>query len=800
MIKNYFKIAWRSVLKNKLYSFINFSGLAIGITCCILIGEYIVDEISYDKFNINANRIARVTMEYSSGGTVNQYAQTGTKVGPQFKRSFPEIEDFTRLMKFQRVISYRDKLFSEKNFLYADPSFFRIFSFPFVEGNPSDALSSTDKIVLTQSAAKKYFGNDEAIGKIVKVNDRNFSVSAVVKDVPGNSQIQFAYVIAFNNLDAAATEQWWTANYITYLLLHNKDDINKVQQKITAYMKTGSVRQEYGAEGSDYLTYHIEPFTWVHMHSALDGLEPNGSIIYIYILGVIALLILAIACVNYTNLSTAQAAGRSAEIGIRKVMGALRYQLFAQFISESLLITSLAAIAALLLSTQLFPLFNSITGKHLSGSMMFQPMPLLYIFLGILFIGFAAGVYPSLILSGTVIIKILKAGFSLSSSGKGVRKWLIMFQFVISVFLIIATIIILQQINYIRNKNLGYDKEHILELPIESRVSQSYYAIKKQVSLLPQVQSVSGAYSSPVLAEWGDDITTDNGYGKIKLPITAIPVDLDFIKTLNMKILAGSDYTMADLQQLDESNKNNNPQYAYMLNETALKKIGWSLQQAIGKTISVSGSRPGVVKAVVKDFNFQSMHEPIGPLMIFLDTQWVRNMFVKVSGSNISNTVQQIEKIWKDRVPYRPFEYRFLDDEFESLYKTEQHTAQLFSIFSGLAILLACLGLFGLTAFTTVQRTKEIGIRKVLGANVTSIVSALSKDFMKLVLLAFMIASPVAYYFMHQWLGGFAYRISISWLVFAVAGIAALLIALVTVCFHAIKAAIANPVKSLRTE
>lgn len=795
MIRNYFKIAFRNLAKNKLYAFINLFGLTLGITCCILIGAYIFDELGYDKFHVRADRIVRTSMEYSTGGSVEKYAMVGTKAGPQFKRTFPEVEDYVRVMKYPRVIGYGDKLFTEENFLYADTSFFKIFSFAFVEGNSAGALNRNDKIVLSQSAAKKYFGKEEALGKVLKVNDKNFSVSAITEDVPGNSQVQYDYVIAYNNLSAAATEQWWTANNITYLLLRDKEDIVKVQQKITAYMKTGEVREEYGAEGNDYLTYNLEPLTDVHLRSTLEGFEPNGSITYIYILAIIAVLILAIACANYTNLATAQAVSRNAEIGIRKVMGALRYQLFIQFICESVLIAIVAVMAALLLSTQLFPVLNTITGKQLSAFLLFGWKSLLFLFMGTGLIGFAAGAYPAILLSGSGIVKILKAGFSMS--GRGLKKSLIVFQFAISVFLIIATTVIVQQISYIRSKNPGYDKEHVLALPIDSRSKLDYEGLKNEVKLLKDVNSVSGAYSSPVQVLWGDAINADNGQEKISLSINAIPVDLDFIETLGIKLAAGSDYTRADLQQLME---NNSGQYAYMLNETAVKKIGWTPEQAIGKTISVGEARPGVVKAVVKDFNFQSMHEPIGPLMLFLEPQWVRNMYLKISGHHIPATLRQIQAKWEARIPYRPFEYRFLDDEFNNLYTAEQIIAKLFAVFSSIAILLACLGLFGLAAFTTVQRTKEIGVRKMLGASVSGIVALLSKDFAKLVLVASLIAFPMAWLAMTRWLQGFTYRVDISGWVFVAAASGALLIALITVSFQAIKVALANPVKSLRTE
>jgi len=801
MLKTYFKIGWRNIRKNKLYSFINLTGLTVGITCCILIGLYISDEISYDRFHVNADRIVRVTMQYGSSGTINDVAQTGTKVGPQFKRTFPAVEDYVRTMKYARVVARNNKLFDEKNFLYADASFFKIFSFPLIKGDAANALNTTDKIVLTESAAKKYFGNEDAIGRTLRVGDsKDFIVSGIAKDVPGNSQIKFDFVTSFNNLNAAKTEQWWTANYVTYLLLHDKSQVNLLQQNITAYMQTDAVRKEAELKGNDFLTYYIQPLTKVHLYSSLEGFEPNGSITYVYILAIIGILILTIACVNYTNLATAQSAGRSAEIGIRKVMGAVKWQLFGQFIGESLLITFIAVVFALFISMQLLPLFNSITGKQLTASSLLQIQPLLSIILGGVIIGFLAGAYPALALSNTVITKILKAGFSFSTSGTGLRKSLIVFQFVISIFLIISTIIVLQQVKFIQQKDLGYDKERIIVLPVDSKmhVDNIYESLKKQITLVPGVSSVSGSYDLPTFIQWGDGINADDGTGKKSLSLNALPVDLDFIKTMGMKIVTGSDYTAADLKLLDTSDNGKNFHYTYMLNETAVKKLGWTPQQAIGKTIDKGVT--GTVKAVVKDFHFASMHQPIGPLVLFLDRSEVFNMYIKVSGNNLPSMIQQLQSIWKERVPFRPFEYHFLDEDYNSLYKSEQTTAKVFTVFSALAILLACLGLFGLAAFTTVQRTKEIGIRKVLGASLGNIAAMLSSHFIKLVAISILIASPVAWWACNKWLQDFAYRIPVEWWVFILAGIIAITITVITVSYHALKAATANPAKSLRTE
>ncbi|HUM47781.1 MAG TPA: ABC transporter permease, partial [Chitinophagales bacterium] len=470
MLKNYFKVAIRSLRKNKLYSFINIAGLTLGIASCILIGLYIHDEINYDRFHANGERIVRATMEYSSAGTVNQVATTGTKVGPQLKRVFPAIEEFTRTYKATRVVSYEGKQFEEKNVLYADSSFLKVFSFPLLQGSTATALNNIGKVVITSDIAKKYFGSEEAIGKTLQIgNNAIFEVTGVAAAVPGNSQIQFDFLASFNNLDVSKSEEWFTANYITYFLLHDKDHLAMVQQQVNAYMLT-DVKKELNFEGGDYLIYNLQRFTEVHLHSSLEGFEPNGNITYLYILGIIALLILAIACVNYTNLAIAQFSGRSGEIGIRKVMGAIRSQLFAQFIGESIFLSVIALMLAVVVSIQLLPVSNAITGKHFSAGILFQPITISMIVLLGLLIGLMAGAYPALILSNTGIIKILKSGFSFSTSGGTVKKSLIVFQFVISIFLITSTIIILQQLSFIRNKNLGYDKTRIVVVPVDGKM------------------------------------------------------------------------------------------------------------------------------------------------------------------------------------------------------------------------------------------------------------------------------------------------------------------------------------------
>jgi putative ABC transport system permease protein len=794
MLKNYFKIAVRHLQRNKLYALVNILGLAVGVASCLLIGLYIWHEKSFDRFHNNAERIARVTWQYNFGDADNETANTGTRVGPDFQRRFPEVQAYTRLLKYPRVVGYGTQLFEEKAFLYADSAFFTMFSFPLLKGSASDVLGAPDQLVITQKAAKKYFGNEDPLGKVVHVGgNKDFLITGVAADAPENSQIQFDFVASFSSLNAAKTEKWNEANYITYLLLNSERSFPALQQKINAYINQVA-KEEMQLQGNQFMAYHLEPLTNVHLHSKLDGFEPNGNIVYIYIMAIVAVLILLIACVNYTNLATAQSAKRSAEISMRKVMGAEKSQVFKQFMSESFLLSVIAVIIALVLSAFLLPYFNQISGKNLPVSSLFSTGVLLALLGSSVVIALAAGAYPALILSGAKLINVLKAGFTFTGSAN-LRKSLIVFQFVISIFLIVATIIILQQLNFIRNKDLGYSKEQVLVLPVDRQMSERYDDIKKALAVQPGVVSIGGAYEEPTHIDWTDGITTKENK---TLSVNALPVDEDFIKTMGVTIIAGNDYNQTDILQFDTTNDGANLRYNYMLNESAVKALGWTPEQAVGKTISKN--RDGIVKAVVKDFHFRSLHESIHPLLIFMDKRMVGSLFIKIAGENISNTLQNLEKIWKQRVPHRPFEYHFLDEDYAKLYVTEQRTAGVFTAFSSLAIMLACLGLFALTAYTMVRRTKEIGIRKVLGATLSDILLLVSKDFLFLIGIALLIATPVAFWAADRWLQSFQYRINLQWWVFATAGLTTVFIAFFTISLQAIKTALASPVKSLRTE
>jgi len=797
MLKNYFKTAFRNLWKNKTSSLINIFGLTIGLSCCLLIGLYIQHELSYDNFERNGDRIARVIMEYKfDGGTEMKKGNfTSVRVAPVFKKTFPEITDAVRMSLGSPTVKYKDKLISEKRFMFADPSFFNIFSFKLLSGDPSKALAAPKQVVVTESTAKRYFGNENPIGKTLQAGSDTslYQVTGVIQDCPSNSQVKFDFLASFSSLDLIGYEKtYWDANYTTYFLLKDEASIARLQAKITPFMKT-----EMQGQGAT-VDFLLEPFKSIHLHSEFDGFEPNNSITYVYILEAVTLMILAIACFTYINLNTARSIERAREVGVRKVIGADNKQLFWQFIGESMLICAIAALLSIIAAMLLLPAFNNLAEKQLQISSLLSWQFAGFAVSLVLVISLLAGSYPALILSNFQPVKVLKGSFKNTGSGQWVRKSLTVFQFAISVVLIISTFIIQKQLSYIQNKKLGYDRNHVVVLPFSGQLLPKLQLIKDQLKTNTSILSISRCSSPPVNIVGGYNMRSDAMPENQQIAVTADPIDEDFIPTVGLQLVAGENLTQQDMKDIGhDDSKGQANTYHFILNESAAKQLGWSPQEAIGKRMYMSQSRPGYVRGVVKDFVFESMHTTIKPVVLFPE-RWSRFLLVKVKGNNLQQTISFMESKWKELVPSKPFEYHFMDDDFNRLYSSEIRLGKVLNIFAGIAIALACLGLLGLSAYSTKQRVKEIGIRKVLGASVVNIATILSTDFVKLVIIAILVSTPIAWWGMHKWLQDFVYRIDISWITFLFAGLAAMAIAVVTVSFQAIKAALSNPVKSLR--
>ena len=794
MIKIYFKIAFRNLKREKLLSVINILGLATGIACCLLISMYIFQEKSYDRFHQNADRIVRTTMELSFNGNLTKVPVTGTKVLPEFRRVFPEVESGVRTYPVTTVLQAGDKLFSEKQFVYSTPEFFDVFSFKLLEGNPREVLNKPAQLVLTVSAAKKYFGDGKVIGETLRINnDKDYVVAGIVEDCPVNSQIKFNVLASWSSLTDPVynVESWADASHYTYLLLKKPGMHKELEKKIAAYFK--SQNKDYGVDGKDYLNIRVQPLTDVHLKAVVDGgFEPGGDYRYVYIFSIVALLILLIASANYVNLTTARASDRAKEVGVRKVVGASRKQLFSQFISESFITVFVALLFGMLLVKFFLPAFNMMAGKQLVFSSMLNTAPLLAVGIILLAIGFFGGIYPALILSGFNPIKTLKGNLRLSSSGIGLRKSLFVIQFFISVALIVSTLVIQSQLSFIQDKKLGYNNDHVLVLRGDDMVLSKMSSIKTELLSNSNIKGVTTCNQTPTFVPGKYNLHLDNK----EIIIGGIRVDKDFIPTMGMNIVNGSNFTIAE-QEAAFTNTDT-IQRPVIINEAAVRSFGWSANDAIGKTFKFQ-DRNSIVKAVVKDFHFTSLHETINPIVIFLSSR-TGKILVKLSGTDIAQSLVHLKTKWSEFAPHLPFEYEFLDEQFDKLYSAETRTGKIFYAFALLAIGLASLGLLGLVTFSAQQRTKEIGIRKVLGASIIGIITLLSKDFLRLIAIATVIAIPVSWWAMNKWLQDFAYRVNISWQTFLVAGLIALLIALLTLSFQTIRAAMVNPVKSLRTE
>jgi putative ABC transport system permease protein len=811
MIKNYFKIAWRNLAKYKFISFINLFGLTVGLTCCLLITTYIINELSYDKYNKNAENIYRVTRSFNNAdGVVSLNLSTiSPPFGYYLPTDFPEIKKMTRLLNNGTVgFKYKEKLISEPDVYFADENLFDVFTLDVIKGNPATALKDPFSVMLTEDVAKKYFGNEDPINKVLRADNQfDVKVTGIYKPFPANSHMHPGVLVSFSTLKDSAVygaenlrTNWGNNSFFTYLLLPPHYNIKNMLARFPSFIDKRMAGQEYvGQQASKFTKLNLQKLTDIHLYSHTDyEAEPNGDISRVYIFSAIALFILLIACINYMNLSSARSALRAKEIGIRKVIGARRKELIFQFLSESVMIAWAAIIIAFVCLYFTLPWLNKISAQELSLSILMKWQVLVPLFLTPFIVGIISGIYPALFMSSFQPVKTLKGLFKAGGGSISFRKVLVVAQFAISIVLIITTIIVFQQLRYMQETSLGYDKEHLITLPYYNSINTEYETFRNELLHNANIKDVARSSRIPtgrLLDASGASAMVGDSLRPVTADIKFVAADYDFIPTYGVHVVAGRNFSRA--YGLDTTN--------FILNEAAIKAIGWkTAHEAVGKDFQY-GSRKGHIIGVIADFHFESLHQKIVPIVLAnpptsaTDSRF-NNLSVKVAAKNIPGALASVEKVWKKYLPEFPYRYTFLDEKFNKLYESEQRQGTIFTVFACIAIFIACLGLFGLSAFSITQRVKEIGVRKVLGANVSSIVALLSKDFLKLVLIAAVIAFPVAWYAMTHWLRDFAYRINIHWWVFVLAAILASVVALVTVSFQAIKAAVANPVKSLRTE
>jgi len=791
MIKNYFKIAFRNLWRHRTFSFINIMGLTVGLTAFFLIFMYVKFELSYDTFNSKADRIYRVVADLKTPSETLHTSGPAWAVGPNVKDEFPEVESFVRVSGGSLLVRKGDIKFQEDEMQFADSAFFHVFDFKLLKGNPDKALVEPNSIVFTETAAKKYFGKTDPVGQtLLLTGDATPSkVTGIMEDMPENSQIKADMLVSMSTrtLKRSLDSQWGNYGNRTYLLLKPQTNANALVAKLPAFLEKRNGDEMKKIQM--FPTLLFMPLRDVYLHSTRDG-SKTGNSNNVYIFSIIAMFILVIACINFVNLTTARSSERAKEVGIRKVVGAGKAQLARQFIGESILICMIAFILSVIASALLLPAFNQLSGKIISVNIFVHPGYLLILFLIAVAIGILAGIYPALVLSSFQPVKVLKGRFATGTKGTLLRKGLVVAQFTISIALIIGTIVVYSQMKYMRNQDLGFNKEQ--KLIVDTHGDPAKNTLKQTISSLPNVLSVSLAGSVPGGGNPGAYSQVENKKGDLQIAnLDLYFMDFDYIPQYKIKMVAGRAFSKEMGTDTTE---------AMILNETAAKLFGYnSPKDIIGRKFDQWG-RKGTIIGVTEDFHFRSLQEAIKPLSMRIEPDGCDLISVNINAANVPATIASIENKWKALIPNRPFSYFFLDEFFDKQYRSEIRFGKLFLNFALLAIFISCLGLLGLASYSTMQRTKEIGIRKVMGASVGGIVNLLSKDFLILVLISFVIAAPVAWYGMHNWLKDFAYRIPLNWWVFVLAGVLAVVIALGTISFQAVRAALANPVKSLRTE
>lgn len=801
MISNYFKIAWRSLSRSKMYSLINIVGLTVGIACCILIVLYVKDELSYDKYHKNYQEIYRVLHAYREKSdhplpapAPGEYQVWGNApVAPALQADFPEIRETTRFTSpVTLLLQYKEKRFQENNLVFADSTMFDLFSWKMRYGNPQTALTAPFSIVLTESMARKYFGNSNPVGQVFKADDNNtLTVTGVMEDVPSNSHFTFTGLLSMSTFYRTRPEifnEWGYVDFYTYFLLNKNADINALLARVPAFVKRHNPDFNYA------LTF--EPLKDAYLHSvAMRQPGATGSLSNVYIFSLVAAFILFIAGINFINLTTARSMERAREIGVRKAVGAQQRSLILQYLVEAVLISMLATVLAFALAFILLPMVRNMSGKPLPYADLLSWKMMMVLILTPFLVGIPAGIYPALVLSRFKPALVLKGKFHSSDKGIQLRKGLVVFQFSLSIALIACTAIVFSQLDHLRTRDLGFRQDQMLVIDYggDAAVNKNIEAVKATLASNPAVLAITASRAVPgeffpnahtvIASRSGEMVAFGPGLYEI---------DVDFLPAYEMKMAAGRAYSRdfpADLEQ------------SMVINEAAAKQWGYAdPKEIIGKNFEQWG-RKGTVIGVVKDFNYQSLHKKVEPLALRMaPSEMLSRLSVRIKTAQLRKTISELERTWNALEPQRPFKYSFLDQAFNEQYQKDVRFGEIFAAFGALTIFIACLGLFGLATFSTEKRLKEIGIRKVLGASITSIVGLLSGDFIRLVLIAILIATPLGWWSMHRWLNGFAYRVDIHWWTFGIAGLAAVLIALLTVGFLALRAARMNPVTSLKAE
>ena len=788
MLTNYLKIAWRNLVRNKVFSTINIVGLAMGVACCLLISLHVYDEWSYDRFYPQAANVYRVIEHHQQPTGQFDTPITPGPLAPTLKTDFPEVLEAGRVGRWNGVMRYGDQTFEEQSLFFADNGLVQLFDFPVVLGNRTTALTRPNELVMTEATASRYFGpnwqaNPNVIGAVIRLNnERDYRVAAILKDVPANSHIQFDILLSFKNVELDPSSYSWDWNsYHTYLRLRPGTNKAAFEQKLAGQYK------RYAPQTNT--TLGLQPLTDIYLYSSFDTeWGKRGSIFYVRLFALVGLIVLLIACVNFINLATARASRRALEVGVRKTVGAHRYHLILQFLGESFLLTGLSVGIALLLANTFLPVFNQLTGKSMVLDLA-RPMVWLVLAGLIGLIGLLAGLYPAFLLSSYQPNRVLKGMISIR--GVLFRQTLVVGQFVLSLVLVVSSILIYNQLQFMQTKSLGFDKAQLVYVRMGGELKKKATQFKQELLKQSAIEAASTTTATLVDVANEADVEWEGQTGKADFFVTQMNIDPNFLQTVGMKLARGSNFRPKALTDTNQT---------YLVNETAARRMGYTNQTALGKRVTFWG-KTGLIGGVVRDFNFRPLNVLIQPFIFrYSPGEFYFQLLVKTRSGQTEEALHEIGRLYSQYEKDAPLQYGFVDQELDAQYQSEQKMGQIVLYFAGLAIFISCLGLFGLASFMAEARTKEIGVRKVLGASVGSIVTLLSKDFLKLVLIAIAIASPIAYYAMNKWLQDFAYKVDIEWWVFALAGLLAVGIALLTVSFQSMKAALMNPVKSLRSE